>query len=77
MFYYSAAVNYDRAYKHYIIAAKAGDNDALDMVKAGFKDGIVTKDEYAQTLRPYQKIQDDMRSEMRDKVIGGTGLTPC
>ena len=30
--------------------------------------GIVTKEEYANTLRAYQKIQDEMKSDQRDKA---------
>ena len=30
--------------------------------------GFVTKDEYANTLREYQKSQDDMKSDARDKA---------
>ena len=62
------AGNYHRAYKHYIIAAKAGFKKSLDAVKGGFMDGIVTKDEYANTLRAYQSRQDEMKSKDRDKV---------
>ena len=36
-------------------------------VKKGFMNGLVTKDEYAQALRAYQKSNDDMKNEMRDK----------
>ena len=31
-------------------------------------DGHVTKDQYANTLREYQKSQDEMKSEARDKA---------
>ena len=30
--------------------------------------GFVTKDEYANTLRAYQKIQNEMKSDMRTKA---------
>ena len=30
--------------------------------------GHVTKEEYAKTLREYQKSQDEMKSDMRDKA---------
>ena len=30
--------------------------------------GTVTKDEYANTLRAYQNMQDEMKSEDRDKA---------
>ena len=31
-------------------------------------DGYVTKEEYANTLREYQKSQDEMKSDARDKA---------
>ena len=58
--------NQHRAFKHFILAAKAGDKDSLDKVKTGFMNGIVTKDEYANTLRAYQERHDEMKSEDRD-----------
>ena len=60
--------NYQRAFKHFIIAARAGHANALDAVKSGYKVGLVTKDDYANTLREYQKSQDEMKSEARDKA---------
>lgn len=33
--------------KHFIIAAKLGENDALERVKEGFARGLVNKDDYA------------------------------
>ena len=62
-----AAGNERRAMKHFMNAAKAG-YDSLNMVKKGFKRGLVTKEEYANTLRAYQKIQDEMKSDERDKA---------
>ena len=60
--------NDHRAYKHCMLAAKAGHKESLDKAKQGFMDGYVTKDEYANTLRAYQKIQDEMKSDDRDKA---------
>ena len=60
--------NYNRAYRHFILSARAGDNDSLDKVKTGFVAGHVAKDDYASTLRAYQKSRDEMRSEARDKA---------
>ena len=57
------------ACKHFILAAKAGHDISLNQVKTGFKHGLVTKDEYATTLRAHQKSQDEMKSEARDKSI--------
>ena len=62
------AGNTDRAIKHFIIAARAGHEGSLGNVRTGFMDGWVTKDEYANTLRAYQKIQDEMKSDERDKA---------
>ena len=62
------AGNYQRAHKHLIIAAKAGDNIALGIVKKGFMKGFISKDEYANTLRAYHERQKETRSDMRDKA---------
>ena len=63
------AGNHQRAFKHFIISAKTGDKGSLDNVKQGYTIGHVTKDEYANTLRQYQKSQDEMKSEARDKAL--------
>ena len=62
------AGNHHRAMKHMMIAARAGYKNALDRVKKGFVLGAVTKEEYANTLRAYQKAQDDMNSDAREKA---------
>ena len=62
------AGNHVRAYKHLIIAARAGNEISVDCVKFGFMNGVVTKDEYANTLRAYQKSRGDMKSDARDKA---------
>ena len=71
------AGNVQRAYRHFIIAANAGHVDALGATKRGFKDEFITKDEYATTLRAYQKLHDEMKSDERDraKERGFTGMT--
>ena len=63
------AGTYQRAYKHYMIAAKAGDKDSLDEVKEGFKKGFVAKDEYEQTLRIHQKLMDAETSDTRSEAL--------
>ena len=60
--------NHERAKKHMIIAARAGDPSSLDKVKAGYMNGLVTKDEYANTLRSYQKRTEEMKSDTRDQA---------
>ena len=61
--------NTQRAFRHFIIGARAGYEKSLDMVKQGFTKGLVTKDEYANTLRTYQKRQNEMKSDERDKAV--------
>ena len=67
------AGNYVRAMKHYLISARAGDKKSLEAIRAGFTDGIITKDEYANTLRSYQKSQNEMKSDARDKAAAYYG----
>ena len=62
------AGNHDRGMKHFIIAARAGNEYALETVKDGYMDGLVTKDEYACVLREYQMRQDEVKSDQRDKA---------
>ena len=57
-----------RAYKYYMIAAKAGDKDAIDGVKEGYMNAAVTKNEYANTLRAYHERQKEMKSDSRDEA---------
>ena len=63
------AGNYQRAMKHFRIAASAGFKESLDAVKEGYRVGHVTKEQYANTLREYQKSQDEMKSEARDIAL--------
>ena len=62
------AGNHHRAYKHLLIGARAGDDLSLDNVKRGYKYGLITKDEYADTLRVYHERQKEMKSDERDKA---------
>jgi TPR repeat protein len=67
------AGNIHRSLKHFILAARAGHDKAVGMVKLGFMGGIVGKDEYANTLRAYQKSKDEVKSEARDKAAAIRG----
>ena len=62
------AGKHHRAFKHFALAARAGDKDSLDKVKKGFMTGFITKDEYANTLREYQQRHDEIKSDDRDKA---------
>ena len=63
------AGNHRRAMKHLRIAARAGYKKSLDIVKRGYMAGNVTKEQYANTLREYQKSQDEIKSDARDKAL--------
>ena len=52
--------------KHYIIAAKLGDDKSLDKVKLGFQMGLVSKDDYEAALRGHQAAVDATKSAQRD-----------
>ena len=56
----------DRAYKHFIIAANLGYDDALEEVKKGFMKGFVSKEDYAAALRGHQAAVDATKSPQRD-----------
>ena len=62
------AGNKHRAMKHWILAAKAGKEDALHNVKVGFINGYLTKDEYANILRAYHDRQKEMKSDAREEA---------
>ena len=62
------AGNYHRAMKHFVIAAKTGYKSSMEGVKRGFQMGFVTKDDYANTLRAYQKSLDETKSDQRDEA---------
>jgi len=59
--------NIGTAMKHYMIVARAGYDESLKKVGKGYKEGHVTKDDYAKTLR-YQASVDEMKSEQRTKA---------
>jgi TPR repeat protein len=59
---------YDRAVKHYIIAAKLGQDDALEVVKENFLRGFVSKEDYEAALRGHQAAVDATKSEQREQA---------
>ena len=61
--------NVERALKHYMISAKAGYHFSFDSVKKYFDDGKVTKDEYVDVMRLYQKNHKEASSDMRDEAV--------
>eukprot|EP00956_Cyclotella_meneghiniana_P015152 scaffold22984_cov26-Cyclotella_meneghiniana.AAC.2 len=61
--------DYQRAMMHFMIAAKCGCKDSLDIVKKGFRQGYVTKEDFEKTLRDYyQAAYEETKSEQRDRA---------
>ena len=59
----------DRAAKHFIIAAKLGDDQSLECVKDLYTDGLISKDEFAAALRGHQAAIDATKSPQRVSEI--------
>ncbi len=57
---------YERAKKHLIIAANLGYDKALEVLKEGFAQGFVSKEDYEVALRGHQAAVDATKSEQRD-----------
>ncbi len=60
---------FERAAKHFIIAANLGDEESLQEVKALFMRGIVSKEEYAAALRAHQVAVDAAKSLERETSV--------
>jgi tetratricopeptide (TPR) repeat protein len=59
---------FERAAKHFIIAANLGHDHSLKSVKRLFMQGVVSKEEYAAALRAHQAAVDATKSAERDKA---------
>ena len=60
--------NYDRALKHFMIAAKDGDLSSLKNIQIMFMNRDATKDDYADALRSYHACLDEIKSNQRDEA---------
>ena len=59
----------DRAAKHWIIAAKLGDDESMDNVKDLYKDGLVSKDDFAAALRGHHAAVAATKSSQREDAV--------
>ena len=66
--YEAQKLKLDHAVKHYLISAKMGDGDSVEIIKTMFKEGLATKEQYAQALRGCQDAVEEMKSPERDEV---------
>ena len=58
-----------RAHKHWMIAARAGDDCSMKNLLKQLKKNMISKEEYLQTLRVWKDSSDTMKSEERDKDL--------
>eukprot|EP00985_Skeletonema_marinoi_P017703 scaffold9773_cov151-Skeletonema_marinoi.AAC.2 len=58
----------DRAMKHWIIAAALGHDGSLDALKDSFKDGLLSKEDFAAALRAHQAAIDATKSPQREEA---------
>ncbi len=56
----------DRAVKHWIIAANLGNDKSLQALKACYKDGLVSKEDFAAALRAHHAAVNAMKSPQRE-----------
>lgn len=60
---------HDRAIKHFVIAAaKLGDDLSLKMVKDCYSKGLVSKEDFASTLRGHQAAIDAAKRPQREEA---------
>ena len=60
------AGNWDRALKHYMIAAGGGDNDSVKYTQKLYIARHATKEDYLKALQTYQAYLDEVKSDQRD-----------
>lgn len=58
--------NYERAAKHYIIAANLGCDAAMTALRDFYRYGKVKKEDFEAALRGHQAAVDAMKSEQRE-----------
>jgi tetratricopeptide (TPR) repeat protein len=59
---------FERARKHFIIAANLGYNDSLQELRELYAEGHASKEDYASALRAYQAAVEETKSAERDKA---------
>ena len=59
---------FDRAVKHCIISASLGDNESIKSLTKYYKEGHVSKDDFARALRAHQAAVDAMKSPQREEA---------
>ena len=60
------AGNINRAVKHWMISAGAGDDNSLEAIRQFFLHGGATKDDFEKALHAHQEAKDEMKSDQRE-----------
>ncbi|EJK67106.1 hypothetical protein THAOC_11904 [Thalassiosira oceanica] len=60
--------NTDRALRHFLILAKMGHEDSVEVIKKAFMIGKATKEQYAEALEGYKDAVEEMKSHDRDEA---------
>jgi TPR repeat protein len=68
------AGNMDRAMKHFMISAGAGDDKSLEKIRVCFIRGDATKDDFEKALRANKESKDEMKSDQREAAAVFRGL---
>ena len=63
------AGNWDRAIKHFMIAAGGGLNNSVKSIQKLYELGHATKDDYASALQNYQAYLDAIKRDQRDQAV--------
>ena len=66
------AGNMDRAKRHYMIAVKCGEIDALANIQHLYMSGYATSEEYSNAERLYKEYVDEIKSDQRDVAAEAT-----
>jgi TPR repeat protein len=67
------AGSFDRAIKHWLIAASCGDIRAVGNIKRTMDIRKATRDDYAQALRGYKQSVNEVKSDNRDRAAAYSG----
>ena len=68
------AGNMNRAVKHWMISAAAGDDDSLTGIRECFQNGHATKDDFEKALRAHKNAKDEMWSHQREAAAAAYGF---
>ena len=68
------AGNMNRAVKHWMISAAAGDDDSLTGIRECFQNGHATKDDFEKALRAHKNAKDEMWSHRREAAAAVYGF---